>query len=232
MRCYVCKKYKFLLNKRLPIRSLLLFVRGDMCVKSMIVRDVNQEPLADLYALVRWPCVVPGIVLWKLIGRCLIRSWNLKRIGWNSRYLHVSLIWLAGWYKPYAYSSIHPLGVDQEDCPILSWGGASDQIENASSLAGDLSFLLFRLESPFDLCYWVRCPQFRERSAKCLMIWKDHWSWINPSHHIGLLGWAKVYICSDVVDFLKPSRTDPTIGLVLIAIGVEPVTPRVTENLN
>jgi hypothetical protein len=52
------------------------------------------------------------------------------------------------------------------------------------------------------------------------MIWKDPWSRMNTSHHIGLLGWAKVYLCSDVVDFLKSSRTDPTIGLVLIAIGV------------
>jgi hypothetical protein len=31
----------------------LLFVRGATRVKSMMVRDVNQEPLADLYALVR-----------------------------------------------------------------------------------------------------------------------------------------------------------------------------------
>jgi hypothetical protein len=44
---------------------------------------------------------------------------------------------------------------------------------------------------------------------------------MNSSYHIGLLGWVKVYICSDVVDFLKSSRTDPTIGLILIAIGVE-----------
>jgi hypothetical protein len=94
---------------------------------------------------------------------------------------------------------------------MLSWGGISDQIENASSLAEDLSFLPFGLESPFDMCYWVRRPQLRERSAKCLMVWKNHWSRMNPSHHIGLLGWARVYICIDVVDFLKSSRTDPTI---------------------
>jgi hypothetical protein len=31
----------------------LLFVRGAMRVKSMMVRDVNQEPLTDLYTLVR-----------------------------------------------------------------------------------------------------------------------------------------------------------------------------------
>jgi hypothetical protein len=31
----------------------LLFVRGVTRVKSMMVRDINQEPLADLYALVR-----------------------------------------------------------------------------------------------------------------------------------------------------------------------------------
>jgi hypothetical protein len=102
---------------------------------------------------------------------------------------------------------------------MLSWGGASDQIKNASSLARDLSFLLLGLESPFDLCYWVRRPQLSEKSAKCLMIWKDHWSWMNPSHHLGLLGWVRVYICSDVVDFLKSSRTDLVIGLVLIAIA-------------
>jgi hypothetical protein len=42
---------------------------------------------------------------------------------------------------------------------------------------------------------------------------------MNPSHHIGLLGWARVYICSDVVDFFKSSTTDPAIGLVLIAIA-------------
>jgi hypothetical protein len=157
-----------------------------------------------------------------MIGRCLIRSWNLKRITCNPRYLLVSLIWLAGWYKLNASDNIHPLGADREDCPMLSWGGASDQIENASSLAGDLSFLLFGLESPFDLCYWVRRPQLRERSANCLMIWKDHWSRMNPSHHIGLLDWARVYTCSDIVDFLKSYRTNPTIELVLIAIGVEP----------
>jgi hypothetical protein len=66
--------------------------------------------------------------------------------------------------------SIHPFGADREDCSMLSWGGASDQIENVSSLAGDLSFLLFGLESPFDLCYCVRLPQLIERSTKCLMI--------------------------------------------------------------
>jgi hypothetical protein len=103
---------------------------------------------------------------------------------------------------------------------MISWGGVSDQIKNASSLTEDLSFLLFRLESPFDLCYWVRHPQLRERSTKCLMIWKDHWSRMNPSHHIGLLGWARVYICSDVVDLLKSSRTDSAIGLILIAIAI------------
>jgi hypothetical protein len=31
----------------------LLFVRSDTRVKSMMVREVNQEPVADLYALVR-----------------------------------------------------------------------------------------------------------------------------------------------------------------------------------
>jgi hypothetical protein len=31
----------------------LLFVRGATRVKSMMVRDINQEPLADLYVLVR-----------------------------------------------------------------------------------------------------------------------------------------------------------------------------------
>jgi hypothetical protein len=31
----------------------LLFVRGATRVKSMMVRDVNQEPLTDLYALFR-----------------------------------------------------------------------------------------------------------------------------------------------------------------------------------
>jgi hypothetical protein len=102
---------------------------------------------------------------------------------------------------------------------MLSWGGTSDQIKNMSSLARDLSFLLFGLESPFDLCYWVKRPQFRERPAKCLMIWKDRWSQMNPSHHLGLLGWARVYICSDVVDFLQSSRTDPVIGFILIAIA-------------
>jgi hypothetical protein len=115
---------------------------------------------------------------------------------------------------------------------MLSWGGASDQIENASSLTGDLSFLLFGLESPFDLCYWVRHPQLRERSAKYLMIWKDRWSQMNPSHHIGLLGWARVYICSNVIDFLKSSRTDPVIGLVLIYIRVEPEYRYVSRSLS
>jgi hypothetical protein len=77
MRCYACKKYKFLLSKGLPIGSLLLFVcgatpvksifflskgppigssflfvRGATRVKSMMVRDINQEPLPDLYTLV------------------------------------------------------------------------------------------------------------------------------------------------------------------------------------
>jgi hypothetical protein len=58
-----------------------------------------------------------------------------------------------GQYKPYASGSVHPLAVDQKDCQMLSWGGASDKIENTLSLTGDLSFLLFGLESPFDLCY-------------------------------------------------------------------------------
>jgi hypothetical protein len=114
---------------------------------------------------------------------------------------------------------------------MFSWGGASDQIENVSSLTGDLSFLLFGLESPFDLCYWVMRSQLRERSAKCLMIWKDRWSWMNPSHHIELLGWDKVYICNDVVDFLKSFRTDPMIGLILIAIRVEPEYRHVSRSL-
>jgi hypothetical protein len=35
MRCYTCKKHKFLLNKGPPIRSPLLFVRGDTRVKSI-----------------------------------------------------------------------------------------------------------------------------------------------------------------------------------------------------
>jgi hypothetical protein len=43
---------------------------------------------------------------------------------------------------------------------------------------------------------------------------------MNPSHHLGMLGWVRVYICSDVVDFLKSSRTDPVIRIVLIAIAV------------
>jgi hypothetical protein len=46
-------------------------------------------------------------------------------------------------------SSVHPLGADREDCPMLSWGGASDQIKNASSLAGDLSFSL----ETYHVCY-------------------------------------------------------------------------------
>jgi hypothetical protein len=33
--------------------ALLLFIRGAMRVKNMMVRDVNQEPLADLYVFVR-----------------------------------------------------------------------------------------------------------------------------------------------------------------------------------
>jgi hypothetical protein len=102
---------------------------------------------------------------------------------------------------------------------MFSCGGASDQIKNTSSFTRDLSFLLFRLESPFDLCYWVRHLQLRERSAKCLKIWKDRWSRMSPSHHLGLLGWDRVYICSDVVDFLKSSRTDPVINFILIAIA-------------
>jgi hypothetical protein len=55
---------------------------------------------------------------------------------------------------------------------------------------------------------------------------------MNPSHHIGLLGWARVYICSDVVDFLKSSRIDSTIGLILIAIGVEPEYRSVSKSLS
>jgi hypothetical protein len=55
---------------------------------------------------------------------------------------------------------------------------------------------------------------------------------MNPSHHIGLLGWARVYICSDVVDFLKSSRTNPAIGLVLIAIGVKPEYRSVSRSLS
>jgi hypothetical protein len=45
---------------------------------------------------------------------------------------------------------------------------------------------------------------------------------MNLSHHLGLLSWAREYICSDVVDLLKSSRTDPAIGFVLIAITAGP----------
>jgi hypothetical protein len=41
-----------------------------------------------------------------------------------------------------------------------------------------------------------------------------------------------VYLCSDVVDFLKSSRTDTVIGLVLIAIGVESEYRFVTRSLS
>jgi hypothetical protein len=51
MRCYTCKKHKILLNKGQLIESPLLFVHGAMCVKRMMVTDVNHEPLSDLYAL-------------------------------------------------------------------------------------------------------------------------------------------------------------------------------------
>jgi hypothetical protein len=40
-----------------------------------------------------------------------------------------------------------------------------------------------------------------------------------------------IYICSDVVDFFKSSRTDSTIGLVLIAIGVEPYDRSISRSL-
>jgi hypothetical protein len=39
-------------------------------------------------------------------------------------------------------------------------------------------------------------------------------------------------MCSNVVDFLKSSRTDPIIGLVLIAIGVEPEYRYVSRSLS
>jgi hypothetical protein len=55
---------------------------------------------------------------------------------------------------------------------------------------------------------------------------------MNLSHHIGLLGWARVYIYSDIVDFLKSCRTDPVIGLVLIAIGVEPEYRSISRSLS
>jgi hypothetical protein len=55
---------------------------------------------------------------------------------------------------------------------------------------------------------------------------------MNPSHHIELLGRVRVYICSNVVDLLKSSRTDLTIGLVLIAIGVEPEYRYVSRSLS
>jgi hypothetical protein len=51
MRCYACKKHKFLLNKGPSIVSPLFFVRDATRIKSMMVRDVNQEPLDDLYVL-------------------------------------------------------------------------------------------------------------------------------------------------------------------------------------
>jgi hypothetical protein len=52
-RCYACKNHKFLLSKGPLIGSPFNFVRGATRVKSMMVRDVNQEPLAYLYVLVR-----------------------------------------------------------------------------------------------------------------------------------------------------------------------------------
>jgi hypothetical protein len=45
--------YKFLLSKGPSIGNPFAFVRGAMRVKSMMVRDVSQEPLTDLYALIR-----------------------------------------------------------------------------------------------------------------------------------------------------------------------------------
>jgi hypothetical protein len=64
------------------------------------------------------------------------------------------------------------------------------------------------------------------------MIWKDHWSQMNSSHHIGLLGWTRAYICTDVVDLLKSSGTDPAIGLVSVAIGVEAEYRSVSKSLS
>jgi hypothetical protein len=102
-----------------------------------------------------------------------------------------------------------------EGCPILSWGKASNQIRNVSYLFWDLSFLLFGLESPFDLCSWIRRPQLRERLAKCLMTWRGHWSQMDPSRHSWLLG-----------------QSHPAIKLVLIAIVVEPEYRSVSRSLS
>jgi hypothetical protein len=49
MRCYACKKTKFLLNKGPPIGSPLLFVRGAMSVKRLNFTEkgiVDREPIA------------------------------------------------------------------------------------------------------------------------------------------------------------------------------------------
>jgi hypothetical protein len=53
---FVCGEARAESNRRCVERrsgAPLLFVRGATRVKSIMVRDVNQEPLADLYALVR-----------------------------------------------------------------------------------------------------------------------------------------------------------------------------------
>jgi hypothetical protein len=51
----------------------------------------------------------------------------------------------------------------------------------------------------------------------------------------GVLGgehYALIISCSDVVDFLKSSETGPVIGLILIAIGIEPECRSVSRSLS
>jgi hypothetical protein len=60
----------------------------------------------------------------------------MSTLIWDDEYI-LQHIWL---YKSYAYDSIRPLGPDQENFLILTWGEASGQIENASLLFRSLSF--------------------------------------------------------------------------------------------
>jgi hypothetical protein len=67
--------------------ALLLFIRGATRVKSMTVRDINQEPLTDLYALVHWSCVRSKVSLLRRSGT-LIASWaKLRRSSWCAKTL-------------------------------------------------------------------------------------------------------------------------------------------------
>jgi hypothetical protein len=121
----------------------------------------------------------------------LVTAWSdyLTKSGlpWNPRVFAHKSVWFTDRYKSYASGGVYPFDADREVVRYLTGVRHMTRSETRHLFLRLIVFAI-GLESPFDLCYWVRRPQLRERSAKCLMTWKSHWSQMDPSHHSGLLG--------------------------------------------